>query len=159
MGFRADLQQPGRLLQRANPPPRKYQGCQRIENPGFPSPGPMGSISSMEKRHAPFYTEETESPLFLSPFHPVMQEDRAHLRHPNSWGVMDRVAAGPTGTKHPNGPPGVDQTSGPTPKQTRGRADTVWCSASLAELVTTRAAARQQLRRLRRGDRMQVHQM
>ena len=23
---------------------------------------------------------------FLSPYHPGLQEDRAHLRHPNSWG-------------------------------------------------------------------------
>ena len=98
-GFRADLQQPGRR----NPPPGKYLGCQGIENPGFPSPDPQGSISSMEKRHAPFYSEETELP-FLSPFHPVMQEDRAHLRHPYRWGNMNRVAAGPTGTKHPHRP-------------------------------------------------------
>ena len=33
--------------------------------PGVSITRPTGSISSMEKRHAPFYTKETESPFFL----------------------------------------------------------------------------------------------
>ena len=104
LGFRADLQQPGRLLQRAKPPPRKYQGCQGIENPGFPSPGPTGSISSMEKRHAPFYTEETESPLFTFSIPPRHARRPSTSETPLQMGRMNRVAAGPAGTKQPAPP-------------------------------------------------------
>ena len=60
---------------------------------------------------------------------------------------------------NPHRPPGVDQEASPHRDKQGGRADTVWCFASHAEHVTTRVAARQQLRRLRRGARMQVHEM
>ena len=83
---------------------------------------------------------ETESIPFISPFHIVMQEDRAHLRHPNSWGIYGPGCSGTNGHEAPEPPARRRQTSGPTPRQTRGRADTVRCSASHAGYVTTRAS-------------------
>ena len=81
--------------------------------PGVSITRPTGSISSMEKRHAPFYSEETELP-FLSPFHPVMQEDRAHLRHPNSWGLYGPGCSGTNGHEAPAPPARRRQTRGHT---------------------------------------------
>ena len=61
LGFRADLQQPGRR----NPPPRKYLGCQGIENPGFPSPDPRGLFPRWKNGMRRF-TQRKPNPLSFS---------------------------------------------------------------------------------------------
>mgnify|MGYP001476792793 CR=1 FL=1 len=100
LGFRADLQQPGRR----NPPPRKYLECQGKENPGFPSQDPRGPFPRWKNSKSRF-TQRKQNPLsFLSPFHPVMQEDRAHLRHPNSWGLYGPGCSGTNGHEAPAPP-------------------------------------------------------
>ena len=58
------------------------------------------SSSSMEKQQKLFYTEEPDSSNPISPAS-QRQEDRAHLRHPTNWGIMDRAATGPEDAKPP----------------------------------------------------------
>ena len=73
---------------------------------------------------------------------------------------MGRYGPGCNGTnghEAPAPPARRRQTRGTTPRQTSGRADTVRCSASHAVARDHPSVARQQLRRLRRGARMQVH--
>ena len=62
------------------------------------------SSSSMEKQQKLFYTEEPDSSNPISPAS-QRQEDRAHLRHPTNWGIMDRAATGPEDAKPPTAQP------------------------------------------------------
>ena len=86
LDFQTYLQQPGRLLQRAIPPPRKYQGWSGkiTKNPtsastGCPVPQWKNSRSCFTRRNQ----------IASNPISPASQrqEDRAHLRHPTNWGL------------------------------------------------------------------------
>ena len=81
-------------------PFRKYQGWSGkiTKNPTSAS---TGCPVPQWKNSKSYFTQRNQiHPIpFLQPAQ--AQEDRAHLRHPTNWGIMDRAATGPEDAKPP----------------------------------------------------------
>ena len=85
-------------------PFRKYQGWSGkiTKNPTSAS---TGCPVPQWKNSKSYFTQRNQiHPIpFLQPAQ--AQEDRAHLRHPTNWGIMDRAATGPEDAKPPTAQP------------------------------------------------------